>query len=311
MPKKEYSAFDIPTSISTCVGVGVGTYLFNYVKSPTAKIGAALLGALVSGTVSFQLAASIEGPSEEIYPPETNLALIRRVKSRLIQLYRDTPCMPIMVRLAWHDAGTYDAASDTGGPNASIRFEPESGHGANNGLRWAMNKLEPLKAAFPEMSYADLYQLASVVAVEFCGGPAIPFRLGRTDALPSSCTPDGRLPDATKGTNHLRDIFYRMGFTDKEIVALSGAHTLGRAHADRSGFEGAWTNEPYIFDNSYYQELLKKDSDPSLLKLPSDTALLSEPSMKRWVEIYASDEARFFDDYSKAHQKLSELGVSF
>jgi catalase (peroxidase I) len=31
----------------------------------------------------------------------------------------------------------------------------------------------------PEIGYADLYQLASVVAVEFAGGPAIPFRLGR------------------------------------------------------------------------------------------------------------------------------------
>lgn len=46
-----------------------------------------------------------------------------------------------------------------------------------------------------------------------------------------------------------RDIFYRMGFTDKEIVALSGAHTLGKAHSDRSGFEGAWTAQPLVFDN--------------------------------------------------------------
>ena len=34
----------------------------------------------------------------------------------------------------------------------------------------------------------------------------------------------------------------RMGFNDQEIVALSGAHTLGRCHADRSGFVGPWTN---------------------------------------------------------------------
>ena len=26
-----------------------------------------------------------------------------------------------------------------------------------------------------------------------------------------------------------------MGFNDREIVALSGAHTVGRAHKDRSG----------------------------------------------------------------------------
>jgi len=28
------------------------------------------------------------------------------------------------------------------------------------------------------------------------------------------------------GVPHLRDIFYRMGLTDRDIVALSGGHTL-------------------------------------------------------------------------------------
>lgn len=36
--------------------------------------------------------------------------------------------------------------------------------------------------------------------------------------------------------DHLRRIFYRMGMTDQEIVALSGAHTLGRARPERSGW---------------------------------------------------------------------------
>ena len=44
----------------------------------------------------------------------------------------------------------------------------------------------------------------------------------------TKCPPDGRLPDASKGPPHIRDIFYRMGFNDQEIVALSGAHALGR-----------------------------------------------------------------------------------
>ena len=65
-------------------------------------------------------------------------------------------------------------------------------------------------------------------------------------------TPDGRLPDAKQGHDHLRDIFYRMGFVDREIVALSGAHALGRAHPDRSGFDGPWTKEPLVFDNTYF-----------------------------------------------------------
>ena len=39
----------------------------------------------------------------------------------------------------------------------------------------------------------------------------IPWRPGRADFTADKCTPDGRLPDATKKSNHLRDIFYRMG----------------------------------------------------------------------------------------------------
>jgi peroxiredoxin len=36
-----------------------------------------------------------------------------------------------------------------------------------------------------------------------------------------------RLPDGSLGADHLRHIFNRMGYSDQEIVALSGAHTLG------------------------------------------------------------------------------------
>lgn len=39
----------------------------------------------------------------------------------------------------WHDAGTYDASTRTGGPNGSIRSEREYTHGANNGLKIAID----------------------------------------------------------------------------------------------------------------------------------------------------------------------------
>lgn len=219
--------------------------------------------------------------------------------------------MPILVRLAWHDAGTYCAKTKTGGANGSIRFEPEAGHGANAGLKIAHDFLKNIKEAVPEVSYADLYQLASVVAIEFAGGPKIPFKFGRIDAdSADKCTPDGRLPDANKRMGHLREVFYRMGLTDKDIVALSGAHTLGAGHKDRSGFEGAWTPKPIVFDNSYFVEILKEDADPKLLRLVSDLALLDEPKTKALCELYAKDQEAFFKDYTESHVKLSELGMN-
>lgn len=232
-----------------------------------------------------------------------------KLRGLLTELYKETPCMPIMVRLAWHDSGSYCAKTKTGGANATIRFSPEADIGANNGLGIARTLLEPIKAAVPEVSYADLYQLASVVAIEFSGGPKIPFRFGRKDEPAEKCAPDGRLPDATKKMDHLRDIFYRMGFDDKGIVVLSGAHALGRARPERSGFDGPWTTEPLVFDNSYYQEILKEDPDPKLLRLVSDMALLDEPETKALVELYAEDKEAFFKDYIEQHVKLSELGM--
>jgi cytochrome c peroxidase len=78
----------------------------------------------------------------------------------------------------------------------------------------------------------------TVVAIKTMGGPTIPWSSGRIDLPVSAVTPDGRLPNADSGpkgsdksdSSHLRSIFYRMGFNDQEIVALSGAHALGRCH---------------------------------------------------------------------------------
>lgn len=118
---------------------------------------------------------------------------------------------------------------------------------------------------------------------------------------------EGRLPEATGGSEHLRTVFHRMGLEDKDIVALSGAHTLGRCHKERSGYEGPWTKKPLIFDNSYFKELIAGESN-ELVQLPSDKALLQDPIFSKYVHLYAKDENAFFIDYAKAHLKLSELG---
>ncbi len=56
----------------------------------------------------------------------------------------------------------------------------------------------------------------------------------RSDAGAAAAEP---FPDkAPTPGQHLKNVFYRMGLGDMEIVALSGAHTLGRAKPDRSGF---------------------------------------------------------------------------
>ncbi|KAK8138701.1 ascorbate peroxidase [Apiospora sp. TS-2023a] len=241
--------------------------------------------------------------------------------------YDDGSYGPVLVRLAWHASGTYDKETKTGGSNgATMRFAPEGDHGANAGLKHARDFLEPVKAKFPWISYSDLWTLAGACAIQEMQGPTIPWRPGRADKEAAACTPDGRLPDAAQGTKHLRDIFYRMGFNDQEIVALAGAHALGRCHTDRSGFDGPWTFSPTVLTNDYYTLLLdekwqiRKWDGPKqfedaktkgLMMLPADYALIQDKAMKPWVQKYAKDNDLFFKDFSAVVVKLFELGVPF
>lgn len=239
--------------------------------------------------------------------------------------YDDGSYGPVLVRLAWHASGTYDKSSDTGGSDGStMRFKPEASDGANAGLAVARNLLESVKQKHPNITYADLWILAGVVAIEELGGPKIPFYPGRSDAsTEAACPPQGRLPDAAQGAQHIRNVFYRMGFNDQEIVALSGAHAMGRCHTDRSGFDGPWTKAPTMFSNEYYRELLenkwaeRKWNGPrqfedlprkEIMMLATDMALVSDPEFKKYVEKYAADESLFFKDFSAAFHKLTELG---
>ncbi|KAI8385059.1 heme peroxidase [Radiomyces spectabilis] len=243
--------------------------------------------------------------------------------------YDDGSYGPVLVRLAWHASGTYDDETKTGGSNgATMRFEPESLHAANNGLAIARNLLEKIHAKYPEISYGDLWTLAGICAIQELGGPTIPWRPGRQDALDKEkCTPDGRLPDATKKQDHVRDVFYRMGFDDQEIVALLGAHVLGRCHPERSGFEGPWQEAPTMFSNEYFKALterewIKKDlphggwqwvdkNNPDVMMLPAEIYMYNDKDFKKYFDLYAKDQDKFYSDFARAFLKLIELGVPF
>lgn len=133
----------------------------------------------------------------------------------------------------------------------------------------------------------------------------------------------------TKTIEHMRAIFGRMGLTDQEMVALLGAHAMGRCHTDASGFWGPWTNAETTFSNEYFRLLLDErwspkyshngkvwtgpdqfeDATGNLMMLPSDMVLIADPVFKKWVEVYAKDEDKFFKDFASAFSKLLHLGV--
>ena len=209
----------------------------------------------------------------------------------------------------------------------------EGTFGANAGLPdVALGLLEPITKKYVDagvISNADLWTLAANVGIKEMGGPKIPTRFGRRDAASSAESVEsqvGRLPDGDKGTDHLEEIFYPKGFDDKDIVALSGAHTVGSCHADRSGFDGAWTEDKLKFDNSYFKEMISKkgkyveetlsngnmqmkDEKSGTIMLVSDLALLDKQAMRAAVIDFALDQGTFFKAFTKAWVKLQENGA--
>jgi peroxiredoxin len=286
----------------------------------------------------------------------------------------DGSLAPIFIRLAWHSSGTYDAASGTGGSNgAGMRFEAEAADPENAGLHSARAFLEPAKRKFPGISYSDLWILAAYVGIEHTGGPRIAFRPGRVDyasevELASYCCPQGghgRLPAAEKYVSydgvdaegrpngwqglcmHIRnEVFYRMGFNDREIVALlCGGHVYGRCHPTSSGYAGAWVEHPTRWSNEYATDMLEDEwrlvdhsdtwldaqgaaelrpapgnrqyvnkcpfsvsDDANQMMLLSDMVLAWDPAFRAVLEEYAVDERRLSHDFAVAFKKLTELG---
>ena len=76
-----------------------------------------------------------------------------------------------------------------------------------------------------------------------------------------------------------------------------GQHTIGFASDDNKGKKGRWTQNPYVFDNTYFQEILLGHKS-LYLKTEADLKLLYTPEYKIWVEAFAQDQNLFFEHYA-------------
>jgi len=176
----------------------------------------------------------------------------------------------LMIRLAWHAAGTYRIADGRGGAGAGQqRFAPLNSWPDNANLDKARRLLWPIKQKYGrKISWADLMVLAGNVALESMGFKTFGFAGGRADvwepeelywgpegtwlgderysgerqlAEPFGAVqmgliyvnpagPNGK-PDPVAAAKDIRETFFRMAMNDEETVALiAGGHTFGKTH---------------------------------------------------------------------------------
>lgn len=321
------------TATATATANSSGNWNFNPSPSPKGSHASkALLGFAASKSVDADalkntLEAKQSAKSQEYYQSIYN-AIAQKIQDE--DDHDDGSFGPILVRLAWHNSGSYnqhDFSATRGGSYAgTMRFEREQKDPANAGLTLAAQFLEPIRQKF-DISHGDLYTLAGVVGIQEMSGPKIKWRPGRVDLPEESTPPYERLPDASQETgDYIRSVFAdRLGFTDKEMVVLIGVgHGIGRCHTSNSGFDGPWTYSPTMVTNEFFKLLLSEEwkirnwSGPrqyaggsGLMMLPADMALKKDGKFKQYVEEYAKDEEKCMNDFSVAFAKLLERGVSF
>ncbi len=254
---------------------------------------------------------------------------------------------PLMIRMAWHSAGTYRIADGRGGAGAGQqRFAPLNSWPDNANLDKARRLLWPVKSKYGQsLSWADLLVLAGNVALESMGFATFGFAGGRADVWETDedvywgpettwlgderYTGDRQLenplaavqmgliyvnpegpngePDPLAAAKDIRETFARMAMNDEETVALiAGGHTFGKTHgaadpeefvgpepegapleeqglgwhnsfgdgngteAITSGLEGAWTNTPAAWDNTFLEILFGNEWE--LSKSPAGAA---------------------------------------
>jgi catalase-peroxidase len=176
----------------------------------------------------------------------------------------------LMIRMAWHSAGTYRITDGRGGAGAGQqRFAPLNSWPDNANLDKARRLLWPIKQKYGQkISWADLMVLAGNVALESMGFKTFGFAGGRADVWEPEelywgpegtwlgderysgerqlseplgavqmgliyVNPEGPNgnPDPLAAAKDIRETFFRMAMNDEETVALiAGGHTFGKTH---------------------------------------------------------------------------------
>lgn len=274
--------------------------------------------------------------------------VVRQVMSQAVM--NDTRAGAAVLRLFYHDCFV-------GGCDASVLLDDtpaapgEKGVGPNAvGSTTVFDLVDTIKAQVEAVcpatvSCADVLALMARDAVVLANGPSWPVSLGRRDGRLSIANDTNQLPPPTANFTQLSQMFAAKGLDAKDLVVLSGGHTLGTAHcalfSDRlynfTGLVNDGDVDPALdaaymaklkakcrslsdnttlsemdpgsfltFDASYYRLVAKRRGI-----FHSDSALLTDPVTRAYVERQATGHFAddFFRDFADSMVKMSTIDV--
>jgi len=132
------------------------------------------------------------------------------------------------LRIAFHDMATANVFMEPrGGVDASIAFELDNGENIGTGFATSLQMFAAFKNK--HLSVADMIALGAYASVRACGGPVIPMRGGRTDAIEAN---NKGVPSPSDGGPVFANRFYRMGFDEPSMIQMVACgHAIGGVHS--------------------------------------------------------------------------------
>ncbi|KAI9116115.1 hypothetical protein K1719_013045 [Acacia pycnantha] len=227
-----------------------------------------------------------------------------------------------LLRLHFHDCFV-QASEKTAAPNA-------------NSVR-GFDVIDTIKSRLETtcpgvVSCADIVAVAARDSVVALGGTTWSVQLGRRDSTTASLSAaNSNLPSPFSNLSALITAFSNKGFTAKEMVALSGSHTIGKAQCsffrtriyNETNIDSAFaktlqgncpstggdsnlsnldTTTPNFFDDAYFKNLLCKKG-----LLHSDQQLFNGGSTDSIITAYSNNLATFRADFANAMIKMGNL----
>ncbi|KAG6540915.1 hypothetical protein Mapa_017709 [Marchantia paleacea] len=272
-----------------------------------------------------------------------NLETVVRTKVNEI-INADLGMAPGLLRLHFHDCFVrgcdgsvlLDSASNSAEKDAPPNFGSLRGFAEVDAIKATVEKACP-----GVVSCADILALAARDAVVKVGGKYWSVPLGRKDGFTSSLVEaNTSLPSPFMTFPQLVQNFAAVGLNAKDMVILSGGHTIGQAHCavviprlyNFNGVAGATdpsldptfanllrtlcpSDEPLTFvgqmdatngtfDNNYFKAVKSRRG-----LFPSDAALITNSFGRRVVNKAAKSPGSFLKDFGKSMVKMGKIGV--